>query len=65
MEIYNINKILVIGLKRFKLNRKIKCFVKFPVNGLDLTDIVKGILLVIQVDIEVDTMMNKSIKKEE
>lgn len=65
MEIYNINKILVIGLKRFKLNKKIKCFVKFPVNGLDLTDIVKGILMLTKVDIEVDTTTNKITKKEE
>lgn len=42
MQIYNSNKILVIGLKRFKINRKIKCFVKFPLNGLDLTDYVVG-----------------------
>jgi hypothetical protein len=42
MQIYNTNKILVIGLKRFKINKKIKCFVKYPLNGLDLTNYVVG-----------------------
>ena len=38
MEIYSVNEIIIIHLKRFKKNRKIKNLVEFPIEGLDLSE---------------------------
>ena len=36
MEIYSVNHIIIIHLKRFRNNRKIENFVEFPIEGLNL-----------------------------
>lgn len=41
MDFYKVGKILVLGLKRFKLDRKIKTMVKFP-HRLDMGPYVLG-----------------------
>ena len=38
MELYSVNEVIIIHLKRFRNNRKIENFVEFPLEGLDLTD---------------------------
>ena len=38
MEIYSVNEIIIIHLKRFKKNRKIKNLVEFPIEGLNLSE---------------------------
>ena len=38
MEIYSVNEIIIIHLKRFRNNRKIDNFVEYPIEGLDLSE---------------------------
>ena len=38
MEIYSVNEIIIIHLKRFRNNRKIENLVEFPIEGLDLSE---------------------------
>ena len=38
MEIYSVNEVIIIHLKRFRNNRKIENFVEFPIEGLDLSN---------------------------
>ena len=38
MEIYSINEIIIIHLKRFINKKKIESFVEFPIERLNLTD---------------------------
>lgn len=42
IEIYRANRILMLGLKRFRLGRKLKCKVSFPISGLDLGPYIIG-----------------------
>lgn len=45
IEIYKANKVLMLGLKRFRLGRKLKCKVNFPINSFDLGPYIIGKLL--------------------
>ena len=36
MEIYSINEVIILHLKRFKNNQKNNCYVEFPLEGLNL-----------------------------
>ena len=38
MELYSVNEVIIIHLKRFRNNRKIDNFVEFPLEGLDLSN---------------------------
>ena len=38
MELYSVNEVIIIHLKRFRNNRKIDNFVEFPIKGLDLSN---------------------------
>ena len=38
MELYSVNEVIIIHLKRFRNNRKIENLVEFPIEGLDLSD---------------------------
>jgi ubiquitin C-terminal hydrolase len=46
IEIFKANKILMLGFKRFRLGRKLKCRINFPVNGLDMGPFIISKLLI-------------------
>lgn len=49
MEIYKTNKILVLAFKRFNRGSKVKDFVEFPLEGLNLGPYIKSKFIFIQV----------------
>jgi len=44
MEIYKSNKVLVLAFKRFNRGFKVKDFIEFPIEGLNIGSFVKCIL---------------------
>ncbi len=45
MDIYKTNKILLLGLKRFRGSRKIKNKINFPIKNLDLSNYILSKIL--------------------